>query len=250
MLKSSRWSWKDTSLDPQFKRPKIRLKRKRDEASSSSSEATEESRDSEGEDLFPEEDQIKYIHRKCPGLFTRHGIKQGKERVLALQGEGATANDPEPVFVRYRRQVFATLTSNAPLKREHFTLSSILDCILRGEILRGSDILVQRPKSLRQTAQGAPAQLALKLEILPPENHTLASSEEARTASAEHKTLKLASGKGETATWLPQASQAPQALWTPSTGKGAKGYKGNCNSKGGQGKAKRGGKGNRQGRPW
>jgi len=26
---------------------------------------------------FPEEDQIKYIHRKCPGLLTRHGIKQG-----------------------------------------------------------------------------------------------------------------------------------------------------------------------------
>ena len=257
MLRLSQWNWKDTSLDPKFRRPKIRLKRKRDETRSSSSEATQESRDSEGEDLFPEEDQIKYIHRKCPGLLTRHGIRQGKERVLALQGEGATAKDPEPVFVRYHRQVFAPLTSSAPLKREHLTLSSVLDCILRGEILRGSDILVQRLKSLEQMAQGAPAHLALKLEILPPENSTLASSEEARTAAAEHhKELKLASnwkGKGKNATWFPQASpasQPSQTLWTPSTGKGAKGYKGNYNNKGGQGKDKgeRGGKGEQAGK--
>ena len=143
MLKDSQWSWKNSALDPRFKRPKIRLKRKKDKSSSSSTTETEKSNDSEEEDLFPEEDQIKYMHRKCPGLLTRHGIKQAKCRVLALQGEGGEGKTPEPVFVRYHRQIFAPQNPSAPLKREHLTLSTVLDCILRGEILKGSDILTE-----------------------------------------------------------------------------------------------------------
>lgn len=110
-MKTSHWSWKGSSLDPKFKRPKIRLKRKRDESTSSS--GSHSSQRSDDEDLFPEEDQIKYIHRKCPGLLTRHAIKQGKEKVLSLQGESSGSKDPGPVFVRSHRQVFFFRISRA-----------------------------------------------------------------------------------------------------------------------------------------
>jgi hypothetical protein len=77
MLKSSRWSWKDTSLDPKFRRQKDQIQEKK------RGDKQLELRSNRGEQRFrrrrsfPEEDQIKYIHRKCPGLLTRHGIKQG-----------------------------------------------------------------------------------------------------------------------------------------------------------------------------
>lgn len=242
MLKDSQWSWKNSALDPKFKRPKIRLKRKKDKSSSSSTTETEKSNDSEEEDLFPEEDQIKYIHRKCPGLLTRHGIKQAKGRVLALQGEGGEGKNPEPVFVRYHRQIFAPQNPSAPLKREHLTLSTVLDCILRGEILKGSDILTQRLKSLEQIAHGAPAHLALKLEILPPESTTLASIEESRTAATQHhRELKVAEvwkGKGKQGSW------GPSPPLTPSNTKGLKGNKGS-GAKGIQGKGDKGDRGSK-----
>ena len=242
MLKASQWSWKNSALDPKFKRPKIRLKRKKDKSSSSSTTETEMSKDSEEEDLFPEEDQIKYIHRKCPGLLTRHGVKQAKGKVLALQGEGGEGKNPEPVFVRYHRQIFAPQNSSAPLKREHLTLSTVLDCIMRGEILKGSDILTQRLKSLEQIAHGAPAHLALKLEVLPPESTTLASTEESRTAAAEHhRELKVAEvwkGKGKQGSW------GPSPLWAPGNTKGLKGSKGSS-AKGLQGKGDKGDRGNK-----
>ena len=242
MLKDSQWSWKNSALDPRFKRPKIRLKRKKDKSSSSSTTETEKSNDSEEEDLFPEEDQIKYIHRKCPGLLTRHGIKQAKCRVLALQGEGGEGKNPEPVFVRYHRQIFAPQNPSAPLKREHLTLSTVLDCILRGEILKGSDILTQRLKSLEQIAHGAPAHLALKLEILPPESTTLASIEESRTAATQHhRELKVAEvwkGKGKQGSW------GPSPPLTPGNTKGLKGNKGS-GAKGIQGKGDKGDRGSK-----
>ena len=192
-------------------------------------------------------------------LLTRHGIRQGKERVLALQGEGATAKDPEPVFVRYHRQVFAPFTSSAPLKREHLTLSSVLDCILRREILWGSDILVQRVKPKANGARSTNPSCPQIGDLTSGEQYLSQFRRSKDRAAEHHKELKLASnwkGKGKNATWFPQASpasqpsQPSQTLWTPSTGKGAKGYKGNYNNKGGQGKDKgeRGGKGEQAGK--
>eukprot|EP00435_Cladocopium_sp_Y103_P048002 s39_g14.t1 len=231
MMKSSHWSWKGSSLDPKFKRPKIRLKRKRDESTSSS--GSHSSQRSDDQDLFPEEDQIKYIHRKCPGLLTRHAIKQGKEKVLFLQGESNASKDPEPVFVRYHRQVFLQNQPSAPLKREHLTLSSVLDALVRGEVLKAADIACQRLKSLEQISQGASPQLAIKLEILPQDRSTLASSEEAKTAASEHqRDLKLAAtwkGTGKT-TFSPSS-------WQVEAPKGSKAWKGNAkgNQKGSKG---------------
>lgn len=205
MLKKSRWSWKESTLDPAFKRPKIKLRRKKDQSSSSSSSQSQEkdvrSEESEGEDLYPEEHQTKYIARKCPGLLFRHGIKQAKSQVLTLQGEAGGSRDPERVFVRYHRQVFMSQSSSPPLRREHLTLSNAVDLMIKGEILKAGDVLVQRLKALEQIAQGAPAHLAMKLEVVAAEQVSMVSQEEARTAASEHaRELKLQQtwkGKGK-----------------------------------------------------
>eukprot|EP00438_Fugacium_kawagutii_P025115 Skav225309 [mRNA] locus=scaffold23:67681:68652:- [translate_table: standard] len=204
MLKQSKWNWKGSSLDPGFKRPKIRLKRKKEDSSSSSTSNSQDkgarSEDSEGEDLFPEEHQSKYIARKCPGLLFRHGIKQAKSQVLALQGEASKSRDPEPVFLRYHRQVFQSQSSSPPLRREHLTISTVVDHLIKGEILKAGDILVQRMKALEQIAQGAPAHMSMKLEVIPADQVSMVSPEEARTAATEHaKEWKLQNtwkGKG------------------------------------------------------
>ena len=97
-------------------------------------------------------------------------------------------------------------------------------------------------KSLEQIAHGAPAHLALKLEVLPPESTTLASTEESRTAAAEHhRELKVAEvwkGKGKQGSW------GPSPLWAPGNTKGLKGSKGSS-AKGLQGKGDKGDRGNK-----
>eukprot|EP00438_Fugacium_kawagutii_P001254 Skav223450 [mRNA] locus=scaffold350:865004:869587:- [translate_table: standard] len=198
--------------------------------SSSASKSQEvRSEESEGEDLYPEEHQAKYIARKCPGLLFRHGIKQAKSQVLALQGESSRSREPEPVFLRYHRQVFMSQSSSPPLRREHLTISTVVDHLVKGEVLKAVDILVQRMKALEQIAQGAPAHMSMKLEVIPADQVSMVSPEEARTAAAEHaKELKLQStwkGKGKN-TYNPSSS-----AWGAGAGKGKqeKGSKGKFN---------------------
>lgn len=78
----------------------------------------------------------------------------------------------------------------------------MLDALVRGEVLKAADMACQRLKSLEQISHGASPQLAIKLEILPQDRSTLASSEEAKTAASEHqRELKLAAtwnGTGKT----------------------------------------------------
>lgn len=205
-----------------FKRPKIRLSKRKEKSSSTSSSSSKSqgahSDDSEGEDLYPEEHQTKYIARKCPGLLFRHGIKQARSQILALQKKSTGSKDPEPVFLRYHRQVFAQQSSSPPLRREHLTISTVVDHLIRGDILKAGDVLVQRMKALEQIAQGAPPHLSMKLEVIPADQVSMVSQEEARTAASEHaRELKLQrnwKGKGKN----PQIPSSPS--WGMGTGKG------------------------------
>ena len=188
MVKKSTWTWKGSSLDPAFKRPRIGLKRKRKRSSSSgSSEATLSLEESDQEDLFPEEAQARHIARKCPGLLTRYAIKEARKRLLTGMGESEESQTPKAVFVKYYRQVIAHAGASTPMKREYLTLATCLDAMLDGNILKSLDVAVQRLKSVEQISQGVPAQLANRLELIPAEVSTLASTEESRTAAQEQK---------------------------------------------------------------
>ena len=88
MLKQSRWSWRGSSLDPEFKRPKIKLRRGKgdsDSSSSSSHSGGPESKvlDSDEELLFPEESQAKHVARRCPGLLAKMGLQRCRKTLCA-----------------------------------------------------------------------------------------------------------------------------------------------------------------------
>ena len=89
MIKTSAWNWKGSALDPEFRRPRVNLKRKR-EQSTSDSTVSLKSQESEQEDLFPEEGQARHISRKCPGLLARFAIKEARKRLTTQLGEEPT----------------------------------------------------------------------------------------------------------------------------------------------------------------
>ena len=154
--------------------------------------------ESDQEELFLEEAQARYIARKCPGLLARYALKEAKKRLLSGLGEGSESPKPDPVFVRYYRQVFLQTGASFPMKREYLTLAMMLDSMLEGGILKSMDVAVQRLKAVEQISQGVPAQVANRLELIPPEMPTLASTEEARTAAQEHKREeKVRSARGK-----------------------------------------------------
>ena len=209
MLKQSRWSWTNSSLDPQFKRPKISLKRKREASSSSSSSRLNLSdADSDQEDLFPEEAQAKHIARKCPGLLARHAMRTAHERLCMGVGEDAKNSEVQPVFVKYFRQVFSPACNSAPMRREYLTLATCVDSIVEGSVLKMVDYAVQRMKALEQIAQGSAPHLANRLELIPTEVSALASTEEARSAAQEQKREDKAK-----ASWTPRGKGKWDQPW-------------------------------------
>ncbi|CAE7720218.1 unnamed protein product, partial [Symbiodinium microadriaticum] len=234
MVKKSMWSWRGSSLDPGFKRPRIGLKRKREKSSSSgSSEGTLSLEASDQEDLFPEEAQARHIARKCPGLLTRYAIKEARKRLLTAIGEGEDAQTPKAVFVKYYRQVIAHSGASTPMKREYLTLATCLDAMLEGSILKSLDVAVQRLKSIEQISQGIPPQFANRLELIPAEVATLASTEESRTAVQEQRREEKVRSS-----WVPKGKGKMDSFWhrpwedvAPKGDKGSKSGKGNQKGK-------------------
>ena len=230
MLKQSLWSWKGSSLDPSFRRPRGGLKRKREDSSSSGGSGVSKSQESDQEDLFSEEGQIHHIARKCPGLLARHAIKEAKKRLTTGVGEESRNSSPGPVFVKYYRQIFSNSGASTPMKREYLTLALCLDSMLEGNILKGLDIAVQRLKSVEQISQGVPPLLANRLELIPPDGSALASIEESRTAAQEQrredKVLSSWNPKGKGKWGVPWSQNFREDQTSTKGDKGAKGGKG------------------------
>ena len=242
MIRASAWDWRGSSLDPAFRRPHIGVKRKRDRSSDSSSTSNSQDTlkgDSDQEDLFPEEAQARHISRKCPGLLTRYAIKEARKRLMTAIGEFGGDHQPGPTFLKYYRQVFSHSGASTPMRREYLTLACCLDAILEGDVLRCLDIGVQRMKAVEQISQGVSPAIANRLEIIPPENFSLASMEENRCAAQEQrredKVRASLSPKGK-GKW---ENSWAKTQWEDPPSKGEKGWKG---GRGKDGKGKPGGK--------
>ena len=92
MLKQSRWSWRGSSLDPEFKRPKIKLRRGKGDSDSSSRSShsgggpVSKVLDSDEELFFPEESQAKYVAKRCPGLLAKMGLQRCRKTLCDGMG--------------------------------------------------------------------------------------------------------------------------------------------------------------------
>eukprot|EP00435_Cladocopium_sp_Y103_P015204 s44_g3.t1 len=189
MLEQAKWSAKGTPMDPSYKKP-IRLKvRKRKSSSSSSASSSASSQSSEGG--LGSEHRLRSISRRLPGYLARQAAKEAIKMLASQTGEGLATYQ---IFNRYYRQVVQGRGGSRGLQRELFTLSSIADLLVAGDILPALDVLCQRMKGLELLQQGAEPTLALQLELLPREQLGMTQDAEARFAqrefSAENKLMR------------------------------------------------------------
>eukprot|EP00435_Cladocopium_sp_Y103_P031684 s365_g8.t1 len=185
-------------------------------------------------------------------------------------GNGASVEDNQPEIARVSDQAISKGSDQAPscsewkgfeklsslqpllspdssrqgggrgLQRELLTLSSVVDTLLGGDVLTALDVLCQRIKSLELLQQGAEANLAMQVELLPREQLGLTQDVEGRFAHKEFaaesklmRELKATPQYGGKGSWhsFPKDSQTP-----PQTGKGKKGKSCDKSKKGGGGK--------------
>ncbi len=66
--------------------------------------------------------------------------------------------------------------------REMRTISECLDCLLRGELPELGDMLMQRLKALERSVTDGNWTMAQEMELIPPDNSTLSSPAEVRSA--------------------------------------------------------------------
>ena len=172
MLKQSRWSWRGSSLDPEFKRPKIKLRRGKgdsDSSSSSSHSGGPESKvlDSDEELLFPEESQAKYVARRCPGLLAKMGLQRRRKTLCDGMGLSLASREPGPAMVQYFRQTLSRLNPSRPLAREALSLCAVMDQLFEGEVVRALDVSMQRLKYLEAIMRGRRPEVASRMELIP-----------------------------------------------------------------------------------
>lgn len=234
MVEKAKWSPKGTPLDPAYKKP-IRLKvQKKKSSSSSSSPTSGSSHTSEGG--LGSEHRLRGISRRLPGYLARQSAKEAIKMLATQTGEGLSTYQ---VFNRYYRQVVQGRGGSRGLQRELFTLSSVVDLIISGEVLTALDTLCQRIKGLELLQQGAESSLAMQVELLPREQLGLTQDVEGRFAHkefvAESKLLRQlkSSSPGAKGTW----GGNPKGVPSQPFGKGKKGKPwGKASNKGDTGK--------------
>ena len=125
-------------------------------------------------------------------------------------GEETQDSKPQLTFVKYYRQVFSQSNASTPMKREYLTLATCLDLMLEGNVLKCLDVGVQRMKAVEQISQAVAANIANRLELIPPEVSALVSTEESRSAVVEFRreekvrsSLKGKKGKENWDGWEP-----------------------------------------------
>ena len=178
MLARAKWSSKGTTVDPRYRR-EISLKLKKRKKSSSSGETSSGSETSSKG--IGDEHRLKAIAKRLPGYLARRSAKEALEALAQDTGEELESFQ---VFVRYHRQVVASRGGARPLLREMLTLATLMDTLLKGDVLQSLDVIAQRLKSLE--LQGAEGEVGRQLELIPAEVSSLATTSEARFARAEH----------------------------------------------------------------
>ena len=219
MLEQAKWTWTGTSLDPTFKVPRMKSSgsRKRKDRSSDSS-GSSSSADSPALDpnLFKEQQQVRAIARRCPGLLARQTLAEASRQVTQGVGEQAQGTKPEPVLLKYFRQVVPKQNMGRPMTRELLTLSSVVDHLVSGQVLEALDIACQRFKAIEQIAAGGLGEIAERMELAPIERASLTSRQEAKQAADE--SFQEYKTQGHLRGWRPASGNPAWA--DPAKGKG------------------------------
>ena len=213
MVEASRWSCKDTPLDPGYKKP-IKLKVKRKGSSSSSPSTEGSSSNGTSEEGLGTEHRLRVIAKRFPGYLCRASAKEAKKNLAEATGE---APQSLKIFHRYYRQVVAPRGGSKGLQREMVTLSVLLDTLIEGDVLKAADVAAQRLKSLELMQQGSDPNLAQQIELIPRDHLGMVADSEARYAQKQftaetrlQRQLKGAPGLGK-GSWTPFPKDFPSS---------------------------------------
>ena len=140
------------SRSPEHRRRRGRSRRRRSDrgksASQSSSGGSSQSHFT-GARLSARDRAKRTVERK-PGEITQRAITKMRRY---LQGNNVVVDDTEPVLVTYLTSVFIPSTKgtlSARNDQEMRVLSEAVDCVLKGDLARATDVLVQQLKSVEQ----------------------------------------------------------------------------------------------------
>eukprot|EP00435_Cladocopium_sp_Y103_P044723 s660_g12.t1 len=203
-----------TGLDPSWKnrkkilkRLKKSLKKSRDSSSSTGSSSTSTSTDVEDAQILEDRSKLQKIATRAPGVLAAQGIRNMLDYLHQYSGTnwGTDQQQLPPVLCQYHRTYLLPKLSGG-VGREAATLSWIGDLMLQGRVSESMDCLLQRLKSLEQTANGSPWSISQKLEIVPPPTASIGSRSELQVARREARldqqvlpqTSLVDKGKGKT----------------------------------------------------
>ncbi len=195
--KSQEALFSGTGLDPRdkvrrkvVKRARSYLnKRGKDKSSTSSSSSSTSSSEKGGEDpeemsLFQETGKCRSLCERYPGVLAHASLVAMREALLLEMGAEAEVKGPQASAVMYARQQLAKKASG-PVLREILNLSTALDHIIKGNPSRTADVISQRLKSLELILSGSHWSVAQRLECTGPDNPTISSRSEVKSAQKE-----------------------------------------------------------------
>ena len=140
------------SRTPEERRRRGRSRRRRSGQEKSASQSS--SGDSSGSHFtgarLSARDRAKRAVERKPGDITQRAMAKMRRY---LQGNNVVVDDTEPVFVTYLTSVFIPSTKgllSARNDQEMRVLTAAVDCVLKGDLARATDVLVQQLKSVEQ----------------------------------------------------------------------------------------------------
>ena len=164
-------------------------KRNKEKDSSTGSSSSTSSSEKEGEDpeemrLFNETGKCRALCEGFPGVLTQASLVAMREALLLEMGAEAETSGPKPSALMYARQQLSKRASG-PVLREVLNLCTALDHIIKGNPARAADVISQRLKSLELILGGSHWSVAQRLECTGPDNPSISSRSEVKTAQRE-----------------------------------------------------------------
>ena len=157
---------------------------------------------SSGSDLrLRDTNRIRRLAQEKPGellLTTIGNLRTFLDRAEALPVGAAQAKVLQPVFLRYHLLAHEAVGNLGQRNlRELRTLSEVLDLVVRGEVMKAADVLVQRFKAVELASQEGSWLVAQHPELIPPTRMAAAEDKERDLAVREEaKSQKVRERRG------------------------------------------------------
>lgn len=154
--------------------------------SSNSSSSTEDSPGNvQEETVFEQASKVRQIASGYPGTLASQALMQMRAVLFSELGSPDQPGLLKPCALAYYRQQVSRKSQSGPAQREMLSIATSIDLLMGGNVAGAMDIMVQRFKSCESVQSGCHWTVALKLEVVPPENAMLTPLQEMHSAQRD-----------------------------------------------------------------